>query len=146
MSTPDNLNAQNNAVKGWFGTTYRKIKGRYMRLVTSANRSGDSLDRLKYKTKSKYGEVDQGGFIFDRHLVFVHKGAGKGHGGTKGSSWIGPNGERKRTNPNSFGKMNTGERQAEEWLNPVLEEEVPKLADIVAGFKADAAVKQIQIK
>lgn len=146
MSTPDNLTAQNNAVKGWFGTTYRKIKTRYIRLVTSPNRSGDSLDRLKYKTKSRYGEVDQGGFIFDRHLVFVHKGAGKGHGGMKGSSWIGPNGQRKRTNPNSFGKMNTGERQAEEWLNPVLEEEVPKLADIVAGFKADAAVKQIQIK
>jgi hypothetical protein len=42
--------------------------------------------------------------------------------------------------------MNTGNRHAEDWLNPVLDQQVPKLADIVASFKADLAVKQIQIK
>jgi hypothetical protein len=141
-----NLPQQNAAVKGWFASTFKLVKTRYMALITSPKRSGDGLDHLKMNTKVHYGEVDQGSIAFDRYLVWVHKGAGRGFGGNKGSTWFGPNGEKKSTNPHSFGKMNTGTRQAEEWLNPVLEAEVPKLADIVAGFKADAAVKQIQIK
>lgn len=142
----NNVQAQNTEVRGWFKDTMTRIKYRYMALIRSPERSGDGLDNLKHSTKSHYGEVIGGGFRFDRYLVFVHKGAGKGHGGSKGSTWLDAHGQRRRTNPKSFGKMNTGARQAEEWLNPVLDEEVPKLADIVAGFKADAAIKQIQIQ
>jgi hypothetical protein len=142
----DNLNQQNTAVKSWFSGTFQKIKTRYMSLIKSPKRSGEGLDSLKLRTKSSYGEINRGDLGFDRFLIFRHKGAARGFGGSKGSSWIGPNGQRKTTNPLSLGKMNTGSREAAEWLNPVLDDEMPKLADIVAGFKADAAVKQIQIK
>jgi hypothetical protein len=142
----DNINEQNAAVAGWFAATLRQIKTRYMQMIHSANRSGDGLDSLRSSTSKSYGEIDRGGFKFERYLIFAHKGAGKGQGGSKGSQWYDPHGVLKSTNPLSLGKMNTGSRRAEEWLNPVLDDEVPKLADIVADFKANAVIKQIQIK
>ncbi len=145
MPTP-NITEQNAGVKSWFDTTFRLIKMRYMELVQSKDRSGEGLDTLRMRTRQSYGEIDSGSLNFKRYLVWVHKGAGRGQGGSKGSKWIGPDGQLKKTNPLSFGKMNSGTRHAEEWLNPVLDEQVPKLANIVAGFKADAAIKQIQIK
>lgn len=109
-------------------------------------RSGDGLDSLKMKTHQTMGEIDGSGFKFNRYLVFVHKGAGRGFGGAKGSKWIGPDGKLKSTMATSLGKMNSGSHKAEPWLNPVLDAEVPKLADMEAGFQADNAIKAIQIK
>ncbi|WP_374949639.1 hypothetical protein [Mucilaginibacter sp.] len=142
----DNINAQNAAVKQFWSETLQAVKNRYMAMVQSTGRSGDGLDSLKGGTRKSYGEIDSMYIRFNRYLVWLHKGAGKGKGGSKGSTWTDKNGIRRRTNPASFGKMNTGSRHAEEWLNPVMDKQLPKLADIVAGFKADAAVNQIQIK
>ena len=141
-----NLEAQNVAVADWFREFYQATKNRYMSLIKSPNRSGEGLDSLKIATRSSYGEIDSGSLKFERYLIFAHKGAGKGMGGAKGSSWTDPHGMRVTTNPLSLGKMNTGNRHEEPWLNPVLDEQIPRLADIVADFKADAAIKQIQIK
>jgi hypothetical protein len=142
----DNINEQNLAVAGWFTETLRAVKARYMQLIRSPGRSGDGLDSLQTRTRQSYGEIDSGAFKFERYLIFAHKGAGKGMGGSKGSHWVDAHGVTKTTNPLSLGKMNTGSRHAEEWLNPVLDDQVPKLADIVAGFKADRAIKAIQIQ
>lgn len=148
MQQPDQIDieAQNAAVRKWFSDTLQDIKNRYISLVQSPGRSGDGLDSLKSRTYQSAGEIDHGGFKFDRYLIFIHKGAGRGFGGSRGSTWYDPHGLQRSTNPASLGKMNTGSRHAEEWMNPVLDEDVPKLADIIAGFKADLAVKQIQIK
>ena len=144
---PDsNLPAQNAAVKAKWSEIVQAAKNRYMQLVTSTGRSGDGLDSFKGNTRSEYGEVTSMGLRFNRYLIYLHKGAGKGRGGSKGSSWTSAKGIQRRTNPASFGKMNSGSRKAKEWLNPVLDEKIPELADVVAGFKADIAVKQIQIK
>ncbi len=140
------VSAQNEAVAGWFTGTLRAVRTRYMQLIHGPGRSGDGLDSLKMTTHKSYGEIDGGAFRFARYLIFPHKGAGKGMGGNVGSRWMDTHGNMKTTNPLSMGKMNTGSRHAEPWLNPVLDEEVPKLADIVAGFKADQAIKAIQIK
>jgi hypothetical protein len=145
MPTP-NIEAQNTGVIRWKDNSFRSIKASYMRLIRSAGRSGDGLDSLKMRTKQTYGEVDQITLTFKRYLIWVHKGAGKGEGGSKGSTWYDKFGKMKKTNPESLGKIGSGTRRKEEWLNPVLDEAVPKLADIVAGFKADGAVKLIQIK
>jgi len=82
-----NINEQNSAVIGWKDGASRSIKGSYVRLIKSAGRSGDGLDSLKMRTKQHYGEVDQVTLTFKRYLVWVHKGAGKGVGGNKGSTW-----------------------------------------------------------
>lgn len=142
----DDIAKQNEGVKAWSRATFQEIKNRYMRFVKSPERSGDGLDNLKANSGSRYGEIDRVGFKFNRYLVFVHKGAGRGHGGLKGSVWTDRFGKQKKTRSGSLGKMNTGTRREEPWLNPVLDERIPELADIVAGFKADAVVKAIQIK
>jgi hypothetical protein len=140
------ISAQNAAVTGWANTTLQQVKNRYMQLVHGDKCSGDGLDSLKMRTYQHYGEIDGIGFKFDRYLIFVHKGANKGHGGAKGSTWTDAHGVLKRTNPLSLGKMNTGNSLEKPWLNPVMDDQVPKLADIVADFKAELALKQVQIK
>ncbi|RYE07719.1 MAG: hypothetical protein EOP44_03175 [Sphingobacteriaceae bacterium] len=146
METLENLQQQNAEVKSWSETTFREIKSRYLATIRGAKRSGDGFDSLKVKTRMTDGEISQVGFGYNRYLIFVHKGASRGHGGTKGSKWYDKLGRQRSTDPKSFGKMNTGSSRAKEWLNPVLDKEVPKLADIVAGFKAQAAIDLIKIK
>ena len=140
------IEQQNQGVKTWTGSTLQQIKNRYISMVQSPNRSGEGLDSLKSGTGKSFGEINRVSFGFNRYLVFVHKGAGKGQGGTKGSSWISASGQRKKTKMSSLGKMNTLNRHKKEFLNPVLDGEIPKLADIITGFKADQVVKSIQIK
>lgn len=141
----ENIELQNTRVKSWGSQSLQEIKNKYISMVRSPNRSGDGLDSLKLRTRKTSGEISQVIFGFNRYLVFVHKGAGAGAGGSKGSTWFN-NGARVQTRSSSLGKMNTGNRHKKEFLNPVLNTQIPKLADIIAGFKADAVIKAIQIK
>jgi hypothetical protein len=52
---------------------------------------GDSLAKLKAKEHYDSGAVDRIGFKMNRSLIWTHKGAGKGRGGSKGSldGWAG---------------------------------------------------------
>lgn len=112
----------NGQVKNWNFKNYQGIKDRYLSLINSPNRSGEGFETLKYRLGYDYGEIDRIAYKFNRYLVFVHKGVGKGR--AAGSNKVNP----------------------KEWLNPVLDENVPELADIVIGLKAEAALKRIQIK
>jgi hypothetical protein len=138
---PQDIELQNSEVQAWFTDTLRAVKARYTQLIHNPGRGS-----ISGSTHSSYGEIDRVSFRFKRYLIYVHKGAGRGQGGSKGSQWTDPHGNKRSTNPLSFGKMNTGRRHAEEWLNPVLDTEVPKLADIVANCQANAVVKAIRIK
>lgn len=144
MITQENIDQQNDAVKEWTKSTLVEIKNRYQRLISGD--SGAGLKSLKTSTRKNFGEISSVSFKFDRYLVFVNKGAGKGYGGSKGSSWYDKLGNKHTTNSNSLSKMGTGNRRAKDWINPVIDEQVPKLAAIVAGFKADAAIKSIQLQ
>ncbi|MBB2149186.1 hypothetical protein [Pedobacter gandavensis] len=139
----ENIEQLNTGVKNWGGQTIQEIKSSYDSLVSG--KSGDGKKSLKLRTRKNFGEIEQLIFGFSRYLVWIHKGASKGHGGAKGSTWF-HNGARVKTNPNSFGKMDTQSRVKKEFMNPVLDKQLPKLADVVAGFKADQAIKSIQIK
>ncbi len=103
--------------------------------------------KLKYPArtavKKRGGIPEKISIKFKRYLVFVEKGAGRGHGGEKGGSWINAKGERVRTNPNSLGKMNSGFRRADPWFNPVIKVEVPKLAEEIAKTTADASLSEV---
>ena len=138
------IDAQNKGVRDWASTGLKEIKSSYNSKV--GNRTGAGLKSLRFSTGKSFGEINRISFGLNRYLVFVHKGAGKGKGGAKGSSWINPTGKRVFTSASSLGKMNTGDRQKKEFLNPVLDKQIPKLADVVAGFKADQVVKAIKIK
>lgn len=95
--------------------------------------------KLKTNTRKNYGVVDRIGAKFPRHGIFVEKGARKGYGGVIGSSWYDKQGTRKKTNPNSFGKMNTGNSLAKPWLAPTLDKYTQIVADRAANHFANIA-------
>jgi hypothetical protein len=43
-----------------------------------------------------------------------------------------------------MGKMGTGKRRAKPWFNPVLENQFPALAQIVADYKGDQVIVNMQ--
>lgn len=113
-----------------------------------------SISRLSYKGKAQltrslrlrlrkdYGEINQLTYQFSRHGVFFHKGVGRGYilsggrviRGSKGDSLF------RTAGRNLDGPLR---RRPKEWFNPVLDKEVPKLADQIASFKADSAAQQL---
>lgn len=132
-------------VRKWSAGALQSVKTRYLSLINSKNRSGDGIETLKVTHKMDHGEVARVSFRMARHLIFVHGGYGKGVGGQKGSSWLTKTGKRKKTNTKSLGAPK-GKRKAKEWLNPVLDQEVPKLADALMKEKLDAAVNAVLLK
>lgn len=107
-----------------------------------------SLPKLKAKTKEKDGAVNQVAIKFPRVLIYTHKGAGKGKGGTKGSRWVDKYGNAKSTNPNSFGKMATGGRKEKPFINQVLDSPagVDNIATIAAEELGDAIIAKMLVK
>lgn len=94
----------------------------------------DSVNKIRGRVGMKDGLVNRISISFDRNLIWPQKGAGKGMAGSKGSRWIDKYGNAKRTNPQSFGKMDTGSRKAKPFFNTALEsnEGVNHLATIAA--------------
>ncbi|MDR1370802.1 MAG: hypothetical protein LBJ72_11865 [Dysgonamonadaceae bacterium] len=90
-------------------------------------------------------EIKRVGFSFQREGIYIHKGAGKGQGGYKGSKWTDSYGQLKETNPESFLKMGTGNRKPIEWFNPVIESQIESLADIVAEYSGDLQINATRI-
>ena len=103
--------------------------------------SGGGQSSIDSLVALQYGDSLGIWFGFRRYLVMVEKGAGRGHGGKKGSSWRGKDGKIHRTNPASLGKINTGHRKAMRWFNPVIKREIGKLADLAAENFAIQATK-----
>lgn len=101
------------------------------------NTLADSINgNVRYDKKYKI-EVQSLGFSFARHGVFLHYGASSGHGGSIGSKWKDRHGIVRSTNPASLGKMDSGNRKAVHWFNPVLKKHLPTLADIAAEYCMD---------
>jgi len=97
----------------------------------------------KVSVKIKNEVPDRIQIRFKRYLVFVEKGASRGHGGEKGGTWINAKGERKKTNPESLGKMDNGLRQAQPWFNPVIKSEYPTLVESINKVAADTSVREV---
>lgn len=117
--------------------------------VSKVMRTTSPSDRLrssiKYKTRTYQakGPVGVVAFQFNRLGIYLEKGAGRGHGGAKGSKWYGPDGNIRKTNPASLGKMDKGNRPAKPFLQPAVDSNLDELADIVSDYAADMTVKQI---
>lgn len=80
---------------------------------------------IRSKTREMYGEIDTITFSFERHGVFVHKGVGRGYPISGGGVIKNPSG---RT------------RVAVEWFNPILDADMPELANRIAEINADAVL------
>lgn len=109
---------------------------------------GSSIAQMKDGYRQRDGAITQISIKIRRSLIYPHKGAGKGRGGSKGSKWIDKFGIQKTTNQESLGKMGSGGRTAKPFINDVLESEsgVDKIATIVAEELGDAIVNKVLVK
>lgn len=131
MSTLNHFKAYNeemSRIARQFGAELRSDWG-----IKVADASASGLkSQLKANAGKRYGVVDRIGAKFPRHGIYRTVGAGRGQGGSIGSSWRDKNGNIKRTNQNSLGKMNTVNRKSVDWLEPTLD----KFNEIVADRAA----------
>lgn len=97
----------------------------------------DGFDKIKTATRKRDGLTNKITFKFKKTGVYREKGAGRGYGGKKGSTWVDSKGNKKRTDPASLGKAGTGKRTPAPWFNPVIE----KFADELAAELADQFVE-----
>lgn len=80
---------------------------------------------IRSKTRKMDGEIDTITFSFERHGVFVHKGVGRGYP-------IGGGGVIKNKSEEPRRKV--------EWFNPILDADMPELANRIAEINADAVL------
>jgi len=124
----------NEDVMAWAKNTKAKLKMNIKSLVSQDRSLSRSLGYRVYYDRKYAKEAQRIGFSFDREGVYLHKGARRGYGGTKGSKWYTLKGEVRTTNPNSLFKMGTGNSPEIEWFNPIIEYEAPQLADLVSEY------------
>lgn len=135
----DRVVEYNDAINAWQNSVAAQLR------ATIASRSMRIARELHPKAYTdKYGIINQLGFSFPRHGIYIHKGAGRGQGGTIGSNWTKlkningievSTGIVKHTNPNSLNaSQGTGNRNAFEWFDPVIRNRLPELADIVTRY------------
>lgn len=86
---------------------------------------------IRSKTRQNFGEIDTITYSFERHGVFVHKGVGRGYPIRGGAVIKNPSGKT---------------RVAVEWFNPVLDQNLPELANRIAEINADAALNSARAK
>lgn len=147
-----NFEKQNQRVEDWASRTEASLKGHSTALgITHRSNSpspGSSVAKIRARTKRRGDIVEVISFKFPRSLIWPHKGAGKGRGGTLGSVWYDALGIRHTTDPESLGKMGTGGRVAKPWFNNTMEAAsgVDELATIVAEESGDAIVNNLLIK
>ncbi len=95
-------------------------------------REGKLAASIKDQTKEQFGEIYGVSFKFERHGVFVQKGVGRGYSiPTKGGFVVRANKEP------AIGR----ERVPVEWFNPILEQNLPELANRLAEIRADATLR-----
>lgn len=147
-----NFDKTNERIKNWGVTRAQKLKSTATSLGIQ-HREGSpspssSIAKISSRLRMREGLVSAVVFRFPRSLIWVHKGAGKGMGGSKGSRWINKYGNTRSTDPDSFGKMGTGSRKPKPWFNLVMDapDGVDNLATIVAEETGDAIVNNLFIK
>jgi hypothetical protein len=84
-----------------------------------------SASMLKNTLRKKDGLINRIGYSIPRHMIYVHKGVGRG------------------TKINQVGTTN---RKAKPWYNPVIDKNIDELADIVAEEVGGAVINNLLIK
>jgi hypothetical protein len=145
-------NQYNERVKQWGGALRKTFEANAAAMGiqhrSNSPSNGSSVKKLKDRYKQTDGAISRISYRVEKALVFTHKGAGRGQGGTVGSKWTDKYGKQKSTSPNSFGKMGTGTRKAKPFINEALEgaNGVEALAVIAAEEMGYEIVNKMQVK
>ena len=132
----------NTEVTAWSKDTNRKVKLEVQRLTLKY--SGQGYAQQKSAVKKYGGEASKITFAFPYYMVFVHKGAGKGYGGSISRKFTNKAGGKSNTKASSMGKMGTGKRVAKPFFNPVVENAFPILADVIGEYHGNKVIAKIQ--
>jgi hypothetical protein len=147
---PLNYFIYNDQIKNWTLEFVRELKAEISSLNIEHSPNSPSsrsmVSTIKGKTRQQADVVNRISIAMPRHAIYVHKGAGKGRGGSKGSTWINAKGEQKSTNPNSLGKMNTGNRNAKPWFDPIVDRKLPELEKIIGTNYGNMVINALKIK
>jgi hypothetical protein len=130
MSMFDNADKFNSEVRTWKDETLEDLDKQFdvlnIKHVKRSPSTVPSREVLKAFLAYRQGLINRIGIKFPRHMVFVHKGVGKGV-------------------PAILAGTAATNRQPKEWFNPVVETKVDELADIVAENIGDLVVKNLRI-
>ena len=135
----------NKDVEAWAMHVTSLLRSNVRTMVKRDIGLSESIHPNIYYDRKYRKEAKRVGFSFLREGIYIHKGAGRGQGGYLGSKWTDHYGKLKTTNPESLGKMGSGNRKPIEWFNPIVERELSALADIVAEYSADLQINATQI-
>ena len=156
---------RNSAIRKWASMVTRRLKGRasvfshgkqgmVMRKGDYPHPEEKLANSLNYTNgRLNYGEIEYIGFRFERHGVFIHKGVGRGYVAA-GNSVV--RGHKPSNNVKKYAKdsnrragniLSNGpmRRHKDEWFNPIIQANMPELADRVAELWLDAAVNETQM-
>lgn len=119
----------NGKIVGWSKEVLGKLKGRInelgIRHAANSNSPKAAENSLAIRTPKRYGLINRVSYCMPRHMIFVHKGVGRG---------------------TTIGQAGTTNRKAKPWFNPVIEENIDDLADIVAEEMGSEIVNKLLIK
>ena len=144
----------NRRVARWGSELAGKIRSS-IRMLTSKGK-GDLVKSLRLKTGKWFGEIDKLSYHFERHGVFLHKGVGRGYQ-MSGGKVIRVSGSKDIAHWKKYAlsknremkpKVLRGymmERRPVEWFNPVVQDNIEQLADMVTEMNADKAVNATKI-
>lgn len=126
----------NRNVEEWSEKSKLALRSSIKSLVKRDVYLSDSLKANIYYNTQYGKEVNRVGFSFAREGVYIHKGAGRGQGGVIGGRWIDRYGQQRSRSEESAGLQGHGNRKPILWFDPVIENRLPQLADLVADYSA----------
>jgi len=125
MSIQNDLDKLNDDIAAWDKSDLKDLRGELNSLGVQHRRNSPSkisLQKvLKSRLRKRSGLIDRISYVMPRHAIFLHKVVSKGH---------------PITNP----------RQAKEWYSPVVDRNIPKLADIVAEGGGNLIINNLDIR
>jgi hypothetical protein len=143
----------NSRIAGWGSDVASKIRSSIRSLTNKGK--GALVRSLRMKTGKDFGEINRIGYSFNHYGVFVHKGVGRGYimqGGVVVRGYK-PGKVLKAMALNSNKSLSskvltsgTINRKPKPWLNPVIDDNIETLANMVAEMRADQAVNATRIK
>jgi hypothetical protein len=120
----------NSAIRKWGRQTKTAFLTEAVRLGVKMSNSG-GFNKMTNGFGTRNGEIIRVSFGMKRHLIYVHKGVGRGwpiarQGGTAATL--------------------AGGRKPKPFINNVMDRRINELADSVQNFKADIVVENIKVR
>lgn len=129
MFRPEDIDAYNAAVGDWTADAKSQVIAEMDALgIVHSEKSKSPVAAkkpLRTSLRKNAGVTNRISFKIPRHMVFVHKGVGRG---TK------------------ISQVGTTNRKPKPFLNPVIEKNIGKLVDVVADHQGTMVVNALMIK